>query len=94
MARKYLTTEKFGFPRTSFPVKWAGHEIFLLHNDAHTTADDRFQIHLTLYCSLCDEENTVRGRLTPEFEDYNYRSALAKLLVLSYFVEECGCRSN
>lgn len=91
---KYTSTEKYGFPRSFFPVNWANHEIHLLHNDAHETVDNRFQIHLTLHCPRCDEEHTVRGRLPPEFEDYNYRAALAKLTVLGAFNYECGGNKN
>jgi len=91
---RYTSTEEYGFPRSFFPVEWAGHEIHILHNDAHETVDDRFQVHLTLHCPRCDEEHTVRGRMPPEVEDYNYRSALAKLTVLGYFKHKCNGRSN
>jgi hypothetical protein len=32
--------------------------------------------------------------MPPEVEDYNYRSALAKLTVLGYFKHKCNGRSN
>lgn len=86
--------EKLGFPRSSFPFELKGHEIHLLHNDAYIKADDRIQIHLTLHCPRCDEEHTVRGRLPPEVEDYNYRAAVAKFLVLGHFNYDCSGRKH
>lgn len=54
--------EKLGFDRDIFPLRYNGHELWLLKNDARVLDDDRLQIHFTLYCNNCDSEHTLRGR--------------------------------
>lgn len=91
---RYTKSEALGFPRSFFPVDLAGHEVHLLHNDAHETVDGRLQLHLTLHCPRCDSEKTVRGRLPPEIRDHTERAAAAKLIALGYFKEDCKNSGN
>lgn len=91
---RYTSSEELGFARSFFPVEYSGHEVHLLHNDAHETVDGRLQLHLTLHCPKCDSEHTVRGRLPPEVIDFEYRAALAKLVALGWFDDDCTARSN
>jgi len=91
---RYVESEACGFPRGFFPAELAGHEIHLLHNDAHETVDGRFQLHFTLHCPRCDDDYTIRGRVPPEFERYNYIAALVKLTALGYFKNECSGRPH
>lgn len=86
--------ERYGFFRDAFPVYYKDHEIHLLKNDAHETIDGRLQIHLTLHCPRCGDENVVRGRLPPTLTNPHQVIIGAKALALSKFTEQCTIGPN
>jgi hypothetical protein len=66
-----------------------GHRLRLIQNDCHVSTEGRLTFHLSLYCSKCDEENVVRGKLRQKYQDYNRNAAIVKLLVFREFRADC-----
>jgi hypothetical protein len=72
-----------------------GHELHILRNEAYVDDENRLRLHLLMECPICEDECSVRGRLPDDFDDYNYRAALAKLVLIGYFNEPCdGTNTN
>ena len=81
--------EKHGFDRGVFPVSYHGHNLKLLQNDGHETSDDRLLFHFTLYCTNCERECGISGRLPPEDEHMEYHIVVAKVASFGEFTEDC-----
>lgn len=58
--------EKCGFGRGDFPFEHNNHRLYILHNDAYADEEERLYVHITLYCSGCEREETIRGRSAAE----------------------------
>lgn len=84
--------ERYGFPRWAFPIRYNGHTLTLLQNDAHDTSEGRVLLHFTLYCEKCEREHSVRCRLLSDEENPEYRAAVAKVGAFGPFVEESCSR--
>lgn len=83
-------TEELGFNRAVFPFVLNEHHLILLQNDLYIVTDgdsNRLKIRLTVSCSLCHQSHTIRGRLPPEYTEYNYYAALTKIAALSEFTQ-------
>lgn len=83
-----MSGETFGFTRMRFPARFRGHTLLLLDNKGEFTVDGRLAFHITLYCSRCDDEVVVRGRLPPD-QSSEQKMAIVKLAALGGFKEEC-----
>lgn len=88
-----MNREKYGFDRLDLPLDFYGHSLVSLENTGHITIDGRLSFHLTLYCTRCGEEHTVRGRLPPE-QSSERKMAYIKLAVLGRFIDGCSNNSS
>jgi hypothetical protein len=52
------------------------------------TVDERLAFHLTLHCTRCKQEQTIRGRLPPEQSEEG-KMAYMKLATLGAFRDGC-----
>lgn len=83
-----MRSEAFGFSRKLFPLKFRGHNLLLVDNEGTYTVDERLTFHVTLYCSQCRDEQTIRGRLPPE-QSAERKMALVKVAALGAFRDAC-----
>ena len=83
-----MDSERYGFRRREFPQEFRGHRLILLDNTGTMTIDERLAFHLTLHCTRCKEEKTIRGRLPPN-QSSEDKSAYLKLAALGGFKREC-----
>jgi hypothetical protein len=88
---RYDKRDMLGFEQSNFPKSIGPHDsVYLLHNIAIVSADDRLFLRLSTECTDCGTEKKIRTRLPYEINDYNYRAALAKLCIISgYIMEDC-----
>jgi hypothetical protein len=79
-----MQKESHGFPDNIFPFSYAGHTIRALKNDAYTTVDGRLSFHFTLWCTSCETECVVRGRLPPDYSSVEHIQT-AKIAALGHY---------
>lgn len=77
--------EEYAFPREMFWFKVNGHKLKIAHNKLYVDDEERLRVHLTLYCSNCREEHTVRTRFPYGYENENEAAAFCKLMVIAHF---------
>jgi len=80
--------EEYGYKRDYFPLRWNGHHIVLLHNDAHKTDDGRVYFRLNLTCLNCHEEHGIRGTIFPV--DGIYVQTIKLIPLGNYFLNGCN----
>jgi len=83
-----MNSERYGFRRGLFPQDFRGHRLVLLDNEGRMTVDDRLAFHLTLHCTRCKQEQTIRGRLPPK-QSSERKMAYMKLATLGGFRDTC-----
>lgn len=82
--------EKYGFPRTAFPLEYHGHRLTAHFNDGHDTENGRVRLKFMLLCERCDKACSVRGRLPYGQKNTERTIALAKITIFHRFlVEPC-----
>lgn len=84
------TTEALGFNRRDFPLSYKGHTLFLMRNYLYVNDESRLRAHVTIHCSTCKANRTIRGTFPREYTSHNRLSALTKVAVLSLFSQECA----
>ncbi len=81
--------EGYAFRRSEFPTQFRGHRLTLLKNTGYFTVDERLSFHIIIYCSACDSEESIRGRLPPD-QSSPEKMAYIKLAVLGAFKDRCS----
>lgn len=82
--------EGYALPRTMFPYEIADgdhtHEVRIAENKLYIDDDERLKVHLTLYCSHCDESHTVRTRFPYGYGNESQAAVFCKLMLLTKFM--------
>lgn len=84
--------EQYGFVRRNFPIRFNGHTIQILSNDA-TIDNGRLMFSFCLHCKDCDMMDRISGRFPAHFDDQTEHIVNAKIAVFSKF-EARDCKLN
>lgn len=77
--------EKYGFNRQYFPMRFRGHNILILSNDASTGPEGRLMFSFCLYCDRCGGMERMSGRFPANCERQVEYVANAKVGVMAKF---------